>query len=124
MLRFKYVNKNDENKKFFDLNIFRKLRIDKDTDVDDMLLTERGIVDMTCSVSTTKDNTMVRQSSVGNRSYAFKKRRATTHQIAEKQVEKFMFKQNDSFKSKWDILIMLSAIFNCFTIPFKVAFEP
>mgnify|MGYP000034970939 FL=1 len=35
-----------------------------------------------------------------------------------------MFKANDSFKSKWDIVIMVSAIFNCYTIPFKVAFEP
>lgn len=35
-----------------------------------------------------------------------------------------IFKPNDSFKSKWDILIMLSAVFNCFTIPFKVAFKP
>jgi len=36
----------------------------------------------------------------------------------------FIFKPNDSFKSKWDILIMISAVFNCFTIPFKVAYQP
>ena len=41
-----------------------------------------------------------------------------------KKVQKFIFYNNDSFKSKWDILIMLSAVFNCFTIPFKVAFAP
>ena len=35
-----------------------------------------------------------------------------------------MFRANDNFKSKWDLLIMLSAIFNCFSIPFKVAYNP
>ena len=29
-----------------------------------------------------------------------------------------------SRKLKWDLIVMASAIFNCFSIPFKVAFEP
>lgn len=44
--------------------------------------------------------------------------------IEEKQYGRFIFKPNDSFKSKWDLVIMLSALFNCFTIPFKVSFNP
>ena len=35
-----------------------------------------------------------------------------------------MFKPNDSFKSKWDIIVILGAFFNCFSIPFKVAYKP
>ena len=44
--------------------------------------------------------------------------------IEEKKKINFIFRPNDGFKSKWDMIIMVSAIFNCFTIPFKVAFEP
>jgi hypothetical protein len=44
--------------------------------------------------------------------------------IEEKKFGRFIFKPNDSFKSKWDLVIMLSALFNCFTIPFKVSFKP
>ena len=36
----------------------------------------------------------------------------------------FIFRPNDSFKSKWDLLVMASAVFNCITIPLKVAFMP
>ena len=35
-----------------------------------------------------------------------------------------IFKPNDNFKSKWDMVIIILAIFNCFTIPMKTAFEP
>ena len=28
------------------------------------------------------------------------------------------------FKQRWDILIIVCAAYNCFTIPFNVAFEP
>lgn len=31
---------------------------------------------------------------------------------------------NDPFKSNWDIIIMMLAVFNCFTIPYGVAFNP
>lgn len=44
--------------------------------------------------------------------------------IKAKEAPHFIFQPNDGFKSKWDLLIMLSAIFNCFTIPFKVGFQP
>ena len=30
---------------------------------------------------------------------------------------------NDPFKSKWDIIIMILSVFNCFTIPYSVSFE-
>jgi hypothetical protein len=29
----------------------------------------------------------------------------------------FLFRQNDSFKSKWDLLIILLALFNCYFVP-------
>jgi hypothetical protein len=32
--------------------------------------------------------------------------------------------QNDSNKFKWDVIIIASAVFNCATIPIKIAFEP
>jgi len=35
-----------------------------------------------------------------------------------------MFRPNDSIKSKWDIIIIVCAIFNCLTIPLGVAFQP
>jgi hypothetical protein len=34
---------------------------------------------------------------------------------------KYMFKPNDIIKTKWDFLIMTLAVFNCITIPLKVA---
>ena len=36
----------------------------------------------------------------------------------------FFVRPNDNFKSKFDVLIICCAVFNCFTIPIKVAFEP
>jgi hypothetical protein len=38
--------------------------------------------------------------------------------------KRFIFKPNDPFRHRWDIVIMVSAIFNCFSIPFKVAYKP
>ena len=35
-----------------------------------------------------------------------------------------MLRQSDSFKSRFDLLVMISAAYNCFSIPFKVAFDP
>ena len=35
-----------------------------------------------------------------------------------------MFSPSDSIKLRWDVAVMLCAIFNCFAIPFKVAYEP
>lgn len=37
---------------------------------------------------------------------------------------KYIFMQNDPRISKWNLYIMAAACFNCFTIPFKVAFSP
>ena len=31
---------------------------------------------------------------------------------------------NDPFKANWDIIIMILAVFNCFTIPFAIAWDP
>ena len=32
--------------------------------------------------------------------------------------------QNDSIKFRWDVIIIIMVVFNCFTIPFEIAFEP
>ena len=35
-----------------------------------------------------------------------------------------VIRPNDTFKANWDILIMALALFNCFSVPFEVAYEP
>ena len=35
-----------------------------------------------------------------------------------------MIKVNDSRKTAWDIFIISVAIYNCFSIPMKIAFDP
>jgi hypothetical protein len=37
---------------------------------------------------------------------------------------RFLIRGHSKFKLRWDVIIMLLAIFNCFIIPFDVAFEP
>ena len=46
--------------------------------------------------------------------------------LIEKPVvdEFFLFRNNVGFKQKWDMVVMISALFNSFSIPFKVAFQP
>ena len=40
------------------------------------------------------------------------------------QIPKWTIRYNDNFRMKWDILIILFALYNCVLIPFDVAFEP
>lgn len=35
-----------------------------------------------------------------------------------------MFDPNDDFKSIWDVIIMSLALYNCFSVPIDVAYEP
>ena len=44
--------------------------------------------------------------------------------ILEKKQKTFLplFVPNDNFKSKFDLIVMVCAIYNSFSIPFKVAF--
>ena len=37
---------------------------------------------------------------------------------------KCLIRGHSTFKLRWDVLIMILAIFNCFAIPFEVAFNP
>ena len=37
---------------------------------------------------------------------------------------KLIIMQNDSAKFKWDIVVILGAMFNCATIPIEIAFVP
>lgn len=37
---------------------------------------------------------------------------------------RFLIRPNDSIKFKWDTLIMVGAIFNCFCIPVELAYSP
>lgn len=89
-----------------------------------MLKTDRGIIDNSLRESVTTNDM---SKSVLKKSVSFASRQkflSFVAQAEESPSRALMFRPNDSFKSKWDILIMVSACFNCFTIPFKVAFEP
>jgi hypothetical protein len=35
-----------------------------------------------------------------------------------------MIRQSDSFRTKLDLFVMILAIWNCYSIPFDIAFEP
>ena len=37
---------------------------------------------------------------------------------------KYMLRQNDPQKTKWDLIIIFLAIYNSFQIPFEIAFDP
>ena len=41
-----------------------------------------------------------------------------------KTIPEFMLSFNDSKRVQWDICVILMTIFNCFYIPFNIAFEP
>ena len=55
-----------------------------------------------------------------------------SHQKCKHKLEKdkvvtksrFLIRPNDSLKFKWDILIIIGAIFNCFCIPVQMAYNP
>jgi len=36
----------------------------------------------------------------------------------------FLLRMNDPIKTNWDIFVMILATYNCFAIPYEVAFEP
>lgn len=38
--------------------------------------------------------------------------------------EDFLIRPTDTNKVRWDLLIMILSLFNCFTVPIEVAFEP
>ena len=37
---------------------------------------------------------------------------------------KFLIRGHSRWKLRWDLVVMTLAIFNCFSIPFEVSFEP
>lgn len=43
---------------------------------------------------------------------------------SEETQHSYIIMPNDSLKFKWDILIILGAILNCFCIPIQIAFNP
>lgn len=36
----------------------------------------------------------------------------------------YLIRPTDTNKVRWDLLIMILSLFNCFTVPIEVAFEP
>ena len=40
------------------------------------------------------------------------------------QIPKYTLRYNDNFRMRWDMFIMVLAIYNCVSLPFLVAFEP
>jgi len=55
-----------------------------------------------------------------------KKYESKTNQIDENksQLTKYYFRYSDSFILKWDIAVIILAIWNCFSIPLDISFEP
>ena len=39
-------------------------------------------------------------------------------------MSRYMLRQNDPRKTKWDLVIIFLAIYNSFQIPFEIAFDP
>ena len=39
-------------------------------------------------------------------------------------IARFMLRHNQLFRMRWDLFVMLLAIYNCIMIPFTVAFQP
>lgn len=50
--------------------------------------------------------------------------REQNFELFSEQWQKFVFRPTDPFKTKWDILIMVFSLFNCFSVPIKVSFNP
>lgn len=50
--------------------------------------------------------------------------RQQNYELFREQWQKFVFRPTDPFKTKWDILIMVFSLFNCFSVPIKVSFNP
>jgi hypothetical protein len=42
----------------------------------------------------------------------------------ELKLDKCMWRNSDSFRTKWDLYVMALAIWNCIALPFDVSFEP
>ena len=42
----------------------------------------------------------------------------------QQKKQKTMVRVNDPRKTRWDMIIIVFAIYNCFSIPFEIAFEP
>ena len=45
-------------------------------------------------------------------------------QYIKDQWSRAVFRPTDTFKMRWDILIMAYSLFNCFSVPIKVCFDP
>jgi hypothetical protein len=41
-----------------------------------------------------------------------------------KHIPEFMISFNDNLRMRWDLFVIILAIYNCFWIPFEIAFEP
>lgn len=40
------------------------------------------------------------------------------------RLSQIVFRPNDNFKIKWDLIIMILSLFNSFTVPVEMAFQP
>lgn len=40
------------------------------------------------------------------------------------KTSKLLFRHKDSFRLYWDLFIILLALYNCFSIPIQVSFDP
>ena len=44
--------------------------------------------------------------------------------VGNKKKSRYVINQTDDIKFKWDIVIIIMVVFNCFTIPFEISFAP
>ena len=98
--------------------VFQKLRVPHNIDIiQDFLATDRELKSHTSGTKSGLNRQVTLQ-------FDPNKLMEDKVLIVKYEVSSWMFKPNDNFKSKWDLLIMLSAVLNCFTIPLGVAFSP
>ena len=95
--------------------VFEKLRVPHNINIiEDFLATDREF-----RSSASGNKSLNRQATL---QFDPNKQMENKKMIVKNEVSSWMFKPNDNFKSKWDMIIMVSAVFNCFTIPLGVAF--
>ena len=105
--------------------VFKKYRIDPNKDVETLLKTSRDENDISTNVLGDKNH--INTDYFLNQSERTKKELVKALDLKKaktKEGPKYMIMQNDYSKQKWDIVIIICAIFNCVTIPIEIAFAP
>ena len=112
--------------------VFRKLGISRKKDIMEMLETDDD------HLFAEGESMQLEESKLGNtvenlirkslkKSIKKKKKEKEEERViarSDTKAGKYIYFQNDPKITKWNIYIMIAACFNCFSIPFKVAYKP